>query len=453
MPKPVMVSVSGIRGIVGDGLSPDLVARYSAAAGTLTGPGEVMVGRDSRVTGPMVMHAVFSGLMSVGCHPVDLGLVPTPTVQLATEKSDAVGGIVITASHNPVEWNALKLLGRDGLFLDEHEGAEVKRIVEQGRFRFVPWDAVGRQSARSGAVEDHIRAVLAIPFVDVEAVRRRGFRVAYDCVNGAGGVLLPGLLSRLGCEAFPIHAEPHGRFAHAPEPVAANLADLCRLVREHRADIGFAVDPDADRLAVVAETGQAIGEEYTVTLAVRFILSKRNGRVAVNISTTRAVDDVAKASGAEVIRTPVGEIHVAKKMREIKASIGGEGNGGVILPDVHLGRDAAVGVALILQQLLESGGTLSALWKSLPQYTMVKKKMETGRLDPDGILRRFEEKHLHERIDRTDGLKIERPEGWVQVRKSNTEPIIRVMAEAKTARAAEELCDSFLRDIKGLLHS
>ena len=443
-----MISVSGIRGIVGEGLSPDLLVNFSAAVGTFYGPGKVMVGRDSRVTGEMVKHAVFSGLMSVGCDPVDLGVVPTPTVQLAVQDSDAVGGIVVTASHNPIEWNALKLLSPEGLFLDEAEGAEVKKMAEARSFPYVLWDKIGHVSEQFHAIDDHIRAVLEIPFVEVEKIRKRKFRVAYDCVNGAGGTILPKLLDELGCECFPLNQEPNGRFAHTPEPVPANLGDLSRRVLQSGADIGFAVDPDVDRLAIVAETGEPIGEEYTVTLAVWFVLSRKAGNVVVNVSTTRAVDDVAKQFGADVIRTPVGEIHVAKKMKEVGAVIGGEGNGGVILPGVHLGRDAPVGIALTLQHLLEWCGAASALWKSMPQYAITKNKIEIGTSDPDRIVERILYNHRHENMNRIDGLKIERPDSWVQIRKSNTEPIIRVMSEARTARESEELCHAFLREIK-----
>ena len=448
MAKPVMISVSGIRGIVGEGLTPELLVDFAAAAGTFYGQGKVMVGRDSRQTGEMVKAAVSSGLMAVGCHPLDLGICPTPTVQLAVQESDAVGGIVITASHNPVEWNALKLLSPKGLFLDQEQGDQVKRIVEAKQFRFAPWDRIGQPGVWESAVDDHIQAVLKMPFLDVGKIRERRFRVAFDCVNGAGGTILPKLLAELGCETFPLNEEPHGRFAHTPEPVPENLKDLCSLVRRSKADIGFAVDPDVDRLAIVAETGEPLGEEYTVTLATHFILSRKKGRVVVNVSTTRAVEDVARPLGGEVIRTPVGEIHVAKKMKAVNAVVGGEGNGGVILPDVHLGRDAPVAVALTLQHLLEYQGTISALWKSLPQYAMTKRKIDIGTQDPDRIFERLKEAHENEDLNLVDGIKIDRPDAWVHIRKSNTEPIIRVIAEATTRQASEKLCTDFIREIK-----
>jgi len=349
MSKPLMISVSGIRGIVGEGLSPDIVMKYTAAAGTLFGPGRVMVGRDSRVTGEMVKHAVISGLMAVGCHPVDLGICATPSVELAVRNSDAVGGIIITASHNPIQWNALKLLGLEGMFLDPEQGEAIKKIAESGNFAWKTWDKIGRMETDSQATENHIKHILGLSVLDVNRIKKRGFRVAFDSVNGAGGLIVPKLLKKFGCEIFPLNEEPTGHFAHSPEPVPQNLEDLSEHVLKTQADIGFAVDPDADRLAVVNEKGEPIGEEYTLALAVKHVVSKSKGPVVVNVSTSRVIDDIAAKHGVEVVRTKVGEIHVSKKMQEIGAVIGGEGNGGVILPASLLGRDAMVAMALILQ--------------------------------------------------------------------------------------------------------
>ncbi len=453
MSKPVMISISGIRGVVGDGLTPQLILRYASAAGTFYGEGEVMVGRDSRVTGEMIQSAVFSGLMSVGCHPVDLGVCPTPTVQMAVERSDAVGGIAVTASHNPVEWNALKLVGPNGLFLDYKQGEQVQQIAKEESFSIRNWDGVGHSCSYSNAISDHLDAIYNLSYVDVDAIRNRKFNVALDCVNGAGGTIMPKLLSDLGCTVHAINTEPSGRFAHTPEPVPENLTDLCRLVRETKSDIGLAVDPDVDRLALVTEQGECMGEEYTITLAVKLVLSKTDGTAVVNVSTTQAVNDVASKSGAEVIRTPVGEIYVAKRMRELNAVIGGEGNGGVILTALHLGRDAPLATALTLQHLLEFGGSASALWNSLPRYVMSKKKVDIGSADPDQIISRLEENHTTEMMDKTDGLKILRQGKWVHIRKSNTEPIIRVMAEARTQDAAEHLVEELLTEISKLARS
>ena len=448
MTKPVMISVSGIRGIVGQGLTPELVVRYATAVGSYLQEGRVMVGQDSRVTGDMLKAAVLSGLLSVGCTPVDLSVCPTPTVQLAVQNSEAVGGIAITASHNPIEWNALKLLGSEGLFLDEKEGEKIKKIVEKNRSRFVPWDRIGQIERYEKAIDDHITAVLEIPYINVNAIQDRKFRVAFDCVNGAGGAILPKLLQKLGCTLFPLNEEPSGRFAHPPEPVPENLYDLCKVVQQRRADIGFAVDPDVDRLAIVAETGEPIGEEYTVTLAARFVLTKKKGTVVVNVSTTRAIDDVAKEMGVDILRTPVGEIHVAKKMKAEHSVIGGEGNGGVILPEVHLGRDAPVAIALTLQHLLEYEKPISKLWKDLPQYAITKKKIPTHESHPDKILKNLGEKYRNEALNWTDGLKISRPDSWIHIRPSNTEPVIRIIAEAKTKKESEMLCDRFIEEIQ-----
>jgi len=448
MKNPLMISVSGVRGIVGAGLTPELIANYSAGVGTFLGPGPVMVGRDSRVSGEMVWHAVCAGLMAVGCDPVDLGIVPTPTVQLTVEKSNAVGGIVITASHNPIEWNALKLVSREGIFFDEPQGLEVKRIVESKSFRYVPWDQIGRFSTKTDAIRDHIEAVLAIPYLDVQAIRKRKFKVAFDAVNGTGGLILPPLLEAFGCEVYPLHAEPHGRFAHAPEPVPENLTELSQWVLKNKADIGFAVDPDSDRCAIVAENGVPIGEEYTIALAVQFVLSKKTGNVVVNVSTTRAVDDIASQFGVSVIRTKVGEIHVVQKMKACGAVIGGEGNGGVILPDAHLGRDALVAIALTLQHLAELGKPISEIWKSLPQYHMVKKKVEIRSIDPQRVLETLEKRYASENTNMLDGLKIEKSNSWIQIRKSNTEPILRIMAEAPTAEQALAMCQDVLEEIQ-----
>ncbi len=448
MAKPVMISVSGIRGIVGEGLSPELLVQYAAAVGTFYGKGKVIVGRDSRVTGEMVKAAVFSGLSSVGCDVVDLGICSTPTVQTAVQNSDAIGGIVITASHNPVQWNALKLLSEKGMFLDADQGAQVKKIAESGTFDYQGWDKIGKISDYMEATEDHLKEVMKMSFLDIPAIRKRKFKVAYDCVNGAGGTIIPQLLDELGCETIPLNVEPTGIFAHTPEPRPENLIDLCTLVKKEGADVGFAVDPDVDRLAIVAETGEFIGEEYTVTLATSFMLGKTKGSVAVNLSTTRAVEDVARANGCPVLRTKVGEIHVAKRMEEEKSVIGGEGNGGVIVPEVHLGRDAPVGIAIILQYLLESEKRVSTLWQEMPQYKIVKEKMEIGSHDPDQLLKKIETSHQKDTLNVEDGIKIDMEEGWVHIRKSNTEPIIRVMAEAGSEQQAKELCHQYLKEIE-----
>lgn len=438
----LMVSISGVRGIVGAGLTPEVAVSFAQAFGTYCGPGKVVLGRDSRVSGPMLAGAVSAGLIAVGCEVMDVGITPTPTVQLATENLRAAGGIILTASHNPVMWNGLKLLAPDGLFLDAEQGAKVLEIRNSGRYNFQQWQNLGTISFYNKAVDDHLAAIKKISFIDAEKIRRRKFRVIADCVNGAGGVIVPQLLQHFGCETVVLNAEPHGRFPRPPEPLPANLGELGKAVRDHRADFGLAVDPDSDRLALVSEKGTPLGEEYTLAIAVDLLLQKRRGKVVVNVSTSLAIDDLAARYGCVVERTRVGEINVAKRMREIGAVIGGEGNGGVILPDVHLGRDAMVGIAMTLQHLAEFGGPLSKLHASLPQYVMCKRKVEfDSGVEPQKILDKIARKYQRERLDTLDGIKILRDHAWVQVRPSNTEPIIRIMSEARTMKEAEALCD------------
>lgn len=448
MSKPLMISVSGIRGIVGEGLSPEIIIKFTAAAGMVYGPGRVMVGRDSRVTGEMVKHAVISGLLAVGCHPVDLGICATPTVELAVINSNAVGGIMVTASHNPAQWNALKLIGSGGMFLDPEEGERVKKIVESEDFAWKPWNQIGRIESYAQATEDHVNHILGLSVLNADRIRKRQFRVAFDCVNGAGGLIVPKLLKALGCDLFPLNEEPSGLFAHNPEPVPQNLKDLSEHVKKSKVNVGFAVDPDVDRLAVVNEKGEPVGEEYTLALAVQHILSKNRGPVVVNLSTSRVIDDIAAEHDVEVVRTKVGEIHVSTRMKEINAVIGGEGNGGVILPENLFGRDAMIAMSLILQAMSESDKPISEIWQNLPQYAMSKKKIEIGSQDADVMIKRLEQKYQHEKLNLIDGLKIEWPKSWVQIRKSNTEPIIRIMAEAGSPQEAESLCDRFVSEIK-----
>ena len=438
----LMISISGVRGIVGEGLTPEVALSFAQAFGAYCNSGKVVLGRDSRVSGPMLSGAVSAGLLAVGCEVIDIGVAPTPTTQLATEKLFAAGGIMLTASHNPVMWNGLKMLAPDGLFLDAEQGAKVLEIRNKKTYSFKAWDRLGRLSSYGKAIDDHLEEIRKLSFIDTEKIRRRKFRVVADCINGAGGVIVPQLLEHFGCEATIINGEPNGRFARTPEPLPENLVELGKAVREHRADFGLAVDPDSDRLALVSEQGTPLGEEYTLAIAVNLLLQKRRGKVAVNVSTTLAIDDIAKKHGCSVERTRVGEINVAKRMREIGAVIGGEGNGGVILPDVHLGRDAMVGIAMTLQQLVEFGGPMSALHASLPQYVMCKRKVELREgIDAQKILDKIEKKYQHERLDKLDGIKILRDHAWVQVRASNTEPIIRIMSEARTLKEAEALCD------------
>jgi phosphomannomutase len=438
----LMVSVSGIRGRVGESLTPEIVATYSAAFGAWArnrGKGNaIVVGRDSRVSGPMFQGIVLGALQAVGCRVIDIGLTTTPTCQLAVEDKHAAGGLMLSASHNPIEWNALKFVGSTGLFLEASEGAEMRALVERG-IPYVTWDKLGTVERYDGAVEAHLQKVLSIPYLDVEKIRARRFKVALDCVRGAGGVIMPQLLERLGCQVTATNLETDGRFPRPPEPVAENLGELEHLVLKSRAEIGFAVDPDVDRLALVSDEGRAIGEDYTLALAARVVLRHRRGPVVTNLSTSRVVEDVAAAAGVPVIRAPVGEVNVAVRMRTEAAPVGGEGNGGVILSEVHLGRDAPIGVALVLQLLVEDGRPLSRIVREFPRYVIVKDKLDRPAASLDSVYDALRGAFPGAAADTQDGLRLAWPDRWVHVRPSGTEPIVRVIAEAPTAEEAGEL--------------
>jgi phosphomannomutase len=438
----LMVSVSGVRGRVGEALTPEIVSRFAAAFGAWAirdgRSREVVVGRDSRVSGPMFQRAVTAALQGVGCTVVDIDLTTTPTCQLTVEQRHAAGGLMISASHNPIEWNALKMIGPSGLFLSAEEGAAMRAGMEAG-VRGVTWDRLGEVVHDGEAIERHIQQVLALPFLDVEGIRRRAFHVALDCCHGAGSIIMPALLERLGCRVTMIGGTPDGRFPRPPEPVPENLGDLERLVASSGADIGMAVDPDVDRLALVAEDGRAIGEDWTLALAAHVVLQYREGPVVTNLSTSRVLDDVAERAGRRVIRAPVGEVNVAMRMRAEKAAVGGEGNGGVILPEMHLGRDAPVGAALMLQLLLEAGGSLSAIVGGFPRYSIVKDKLARPNVALDAVYAGLRDAFPDAAADTQDGLRLTWPDRWVHVRPSGTEPIVRVIAEAPSEGEARAL--------------
>ena len=438
----LMVSVSGIRGRVGEALTPEIVARYAAGFGawaTARGTSRrIVVGRDSRVSGPMFHRAVLSALQSVGCRVIDIGLTTTPTCQLAVEHHHAAGGLMISASHNPIEWNALKFIGPTGLFLENAEGIEMRALVD-GVIPRVRWDQLGEIELDDRAVQRHIDRVFAIPYLDIEGIRRRKFHVALDCVRGAGAIIMPLLLERLGCSVTAINLETDGRFPRPPEPVAENLGELERLVLRAGAAVGFAVDPDVDRLALVSDVGKAIGEDFTLALAARLVLRHNKGPVVTNLSTSRIVEDVANAAGVEVIRAPVGEVNVAVRMRDERAPIGGEGNGGVILSEVHLGRDAPVGAALLLQLLHEDNKPLSQIVADLPRYVIVKDKLDRPDASLDTVYEALRSAFPEAAADTQDGLRLSWPDRWVHVRPSGTEPIVRVIAEAPSSSDALEL--------------
>jgi phosphomannomutase len=445
----LMVSVSGVRGRVGEALTPEVVATFAAAFGawaSRNGNRAIVVGRDSRISGPMFTRVVHSALESVGCTVLDIGMAPTPTIQLAVEYHHAAGGLGITASHNPIEWNALKFIGPSGLFLSADEGAEMRALMESGIPR-AGIHELGTVIPDDGAVARHIAAVLSLPFLDLEGIRSRKFRIALDCCHGAGAVIMPQLLTELGCEVFAINMEPDGRFHRPPEPVAENLGELESLVRNTGSMVGFATDPDVDRLALVADDGRAVGEDYTLALAARTVLRHRPGPVVTNLSTSKVVSDVAQDMGVPFHFAKVGEVNVAIAMRDHGATIGGEGNGGVILPELHLGRDAPVGAALILQLLHEQERPLSQLVAERPRYVIVKDKLDRPDAPLDAVYAALREAFPEAAADTQDGLRLDWPDRWVHLRPSGTEPIVRVIAEgpreadarALIARAREPL--------------
>jgi phosphomannomutase len=443
----LMSSISGIRGVVGAGLNAEVACRMAAAFGTWAPPGPIVVGRDSRATGPMMRHAVAAGLLSTGHDVIDLGIATTPTTEIMVTTHHASGGIIITASHNPEPWNALKLLNRDGLFLSRAQGEAVLGIERAGTTKHVAWSEVGTLSEDTASSEVHIRSLLEQPWLERDKIAARGLHAVVDCCNGAGGVVVPELLRRLGVRVTELYCEPTGRFGRRPEPTPAHLGDLSTAVVDEAADVGFATDPDADRLGLVTNTGEALVEEYTLVLAADYLLRQRPGPVVVNLSTTRAMDDICTRHGVPLYRTPVGEANVVAEMLHRGASIGGEGNGGVILPSLHPGRDALVGIALILQSIAATGKSLAAQYAALPRYQMVKRSLTLTRPVPDEELAQMASREFGGSLDRTDGVKVTLPEGWVHLRRSNTEPIVRAIAESPDARKAANLVDRALRQL------
>jgi phosphomannomutase len=433
------IGISGVRGVVGDSLTPELLTRFSQAFGTYLRSGAILVGRDTRTSGEMVRQAVIAGLMSAGCRIVDAGVCPTPTVQLLVRRLRAAGGIAITASHNPPEWNALKFIGPDGLFLSAARGRELLDIYHQGEYVQVRSPRVRRVEMMSGALDLHIAAVVAALGELPPGARRP--RVVIDACDGAGSVVGPRLLEALGAEVIGINTTPDGRFPRPAEPTPENLSALRLAVREHRADIGFAQDMDADRLAIVSEQGEPIGEERTLVLAVRQVLERTPGPVVVNLATTHAVEAVAAAFGCPVHRTSVGEANVAEGMLRYKAVIGGEGNGGVIYPAVNFARDSLVGMALVLHRLAASGGTVSDLVSALPRFEMAKIQFPCPSQRLREVVRRARQHYAGCPMDLRDGIKVMLPEGWFILRGSNTEPRLRVVAEAGEEGAARALAE------------
>ena len=445
------ISISGVRGVVGDFLTPQLIESFAKAFGTFVGPGRVMVGRDTRTSGEMLLHAVCSGLLATGCRPVDVGVCSTPSVQIRTKETDAVGGIIITASHNPAQWNALKFVGKDGIFLNEYEARSVVEIYHDSSFRRCPDEEIGTIKSDPHAIDSHLEKVLK--FVDVELIRSKQFKVAFDCCNGAGALMTPKLLQDLGCQLIPISTEPNGIFPREPEPAPQNLTQLSSTTKLSGAEVGFAQDADADRLAIIDEHGQPIGEDYTLALAVQFMLSKTPGPVVVNLSTSLAIQDIAELHGCPLYWTKIGESNVIDKILDCNAIVGGEGNGGVMIPAIHPCRDSFIGMALVLQYMAETGRTISELVDSIPRYFMVKKKVQLTSDQIFGILEQLKTQYASDHIDVTDGLKIffDERKAWIHIRPSNTEPILRVMSEATSKHEAEELNDRILSEIGQLI--
>ncbi len=452
---PLMVSVSGIRGIVGDGLTPEVIVEFSTSYAewikkSFKNP-TVVLGRDSRVTGKMVSELVSSTLNWCGCNVIDLGVVPTPTVQVGVEDFKAQGGIIVSASHNPAQWNALKLLNHTGEFMSPEEGEELLRIKANKNFTYAEWNTVGSFRKERDYHLIHIERILALDLLDIEAIRKRKPRIVVDAVEGAGYLAVPLLLEKMGCEVVRMNCNANGIFPHIPEPLPENLTTLMDRVKFEKADFGFALDPDADRLAVIMENGLPFGEEYTITSAVDYVLSKKKGTVVSNLSTTRAVDDVAKKYGVESFKSKVGEINVVKLMQKVGSVIGGEGSGGVILPEAHYGRDSLVAAALVTAYFVQKNKKMSEIRAELPNYEMGKKKIELGNIQPDTIIEKLIEQSKNLKIDVQDGLKIDLPHGWVQMRKSNTEPIIRIYSEAPTKEEALKLTEEYVTKIKALM--
>jgi phosphomannomutase len=435
----LIVSVSGIRGIVGESLTPEPAARFAAALGTYLHGGRVVVARDGRPSGEMLKHAVLAGLFSTGCHVDDIGIAPTPTVGVAVRRLGAAGAVQITASHNPAPWNGLKLFGPDGAVLSAANGKQVQAFFESGGIVRATWDRTGSVRVPPDVLDDHARLVL--DQVPAAAIASRRFRVFLDANGGAGGPLGVRLLQELGCEIIRHNCDADGAFAHEPEPTPAHLADVAPWVAQTGSAVGFALDPDADRLALIDEAGTCVSEELTLALAVKYRLREQRGPVVVNMSTSRVIQDLAEQAGCEFFRSAVGEANVVERMRATKAVIGGEGNGGVIDPRVGWVRDPFIGLALILALMADDGKPLSQLVAELPRYAMLKTKFAVPRDRLAGALAALEKKWPEAAANKLDGLRLDGPDWWLHVRPSNTEPVVRVIAEALTADRAKQLCD------------
>ena len=455
-------SISGIRGTIGgaagEGLTPLDIVKFTSAYGTWavrkTGKNKIVVGRDARISGSMVNSLVSGTLQGLGIDVIDLGLSTTPTVEVAVPLEDAAGGIILTASHNPKQWNALKLLNHEGEFISDADGKEVLNIAESSDFSYADVNDLGKVIQDNSYLKKHIDLVLALPLVDVAAIKKANFNIVIDCVNSTGGLFVPALLEALGVKTIhKLYCEPDGNFPHNPEPLPENLLALSQEVVKNRADLGIAVDPDVDRLAFVCEDGNMFGEEYTLVAVADYVLKNKKGNTVSNLSSTRALRDVTENAGGEYHAAAVGEVNVVNKMKEVNAVIGGEGNGGVIYPELHYGRDALVGIALFLTHLAKYGKSVSNLRSTYPGYYISKNKITlTPEMDIDGLLLKVEEKYKKQPHTTIDGLKIEFDKEWVHLRRSNTEPIIRIYSEGNSETVAESLANKIIGDIKEILH-
>jgi phosphomannomutase len=456
-------SISGIRGTIGgktsENLTPLDVVKFAAAYGSWIksnkGTTKIVIGRDARPSGEMVNTLVCSTLQALGIDVVDLGLSTTPTVEMAVPEEKADGGIIITASHNPVQWNALKLLNAKGEFISGKDGEQVLKIAEDEDFDFAPVTKLGKYEKKDGYIKKHIRAILELPLVDVKAIKAKGFKVVVDAVNSTGGIAVPMLLSELGVTVKELYCEPTGHFPHNPEPLPEHLTDISREIVKGKYDLGIVVDPDVDRLALVCEDGSPFGEEYTLVAVADYVLNegkKKNGNTVSNLSSTRALWDITEKAGGQYFASAVGEVHVVTTMKENNAVIGGEGNGGIIYPDLHYGRDALVGIALFLSHLAKSNTTVLRLRKKYPNYFISKNKIELTRdINVDKILDSVRKKYKKQPINTSDGVRIEFDKEWVHLRKSNTEPIIRIYAESDMETKAENLAKKIMTDIKEII--
>ncbi len=446
---PLKISISGVRGIAGDSLTPQIAARFASAFGTYLGQGQVLVGQDSRPSGIILKKAVISGLLATGCQPVELGILPIPTILFLTTERQARGAVVITASHNPAEWNGLKFIGPDGLYLRSSQVEEFLDIFHQGDFTFVPAERIKKVLHEKSAGRLHLEKILSR--VKVKTIRRRQFKVVADCANGAGATLLPQLLEELGCQTLLINTELGGSFSHQSEPTPENLRELSRKVKTFGADLGLAQDVDADRLALVDEKGHPLGEDMTLILAVVHILEKKRGPVVVNLSTSMIIDDLAARHRVPVYRTKIGEINVVERMLETGAVIGGEGNGGVIWPAVHPCRDSLTAAGLILEMLAEKDRPLSVMASQFQKYHLIKDKLACPAELAFQALAELRHRYGKEKLSTQDGLKIFLGDSWVHLRPSNTEPIIRLMAESRSVARSRQLLNRFKKEIREII--